>query len=151
MHCIDGAGWAQDKIKKLRAWKQRSSPLQDGAMHFTLLALMVAGAEAGACTPVDSCPKLSDGLYCPVNDVTEHADINRDVALIKSYLDETPLNYAMAKEVYTMGNFSSKGAGNMRTLQDLAQKDMTVGGKYTNVSLKKQIHPQRSVLTVAHS
>ena len=102
-------------------------------MRLVLLGLAAAGAEAGACTPVDSCPKLSDGLYCPVNDVTEHGDINRDVALIKKYLDETPLNYAMAKEVYTMGNFSSKGLGNMRTLQDLALKDMTVGGKYTNV------------------
>ena len=70
-------------------------------MRFMLLAFMVVGAEAGACTPVDSCPKLSDGLYCPVNDVTEHADINRDVKLIKDYLAETPLNYAMAKQVYT--------------------------------------------------
>ena len=88
------------------------------AMRVMLVAFMAAGAEAGACTPVDSCPKLSDGLYCPVNDVTEHADINRDVKLIKEYLAETPLNYAMAKQVYTEGNFSSKGLGNMRTLQD---------------------------------
>ena len=111
------------------------------AMHFMLLAFMVAGAEAGACTPVDSCPKLSDGLYCPVNDVTEHADINRDVKLVKDYLAETPLNYAMAKQVYTAGNFSSKGLGNMRTLQDLAQKDMTVDGKYTNVPLQNYKGP----------
>ena len=47
----------------------------------------------------------------------------------------------MAKQVYTAGNFSSKGLENMRTLQDLAQKDMTVDGKYTNVSLQNQKGP----------
>ena len=102
-----------------RLTTQAQRPCEMAAMRLILTAFMVAGAEAGACTPVDSCPKLSDGLYCPVNDVTEHADINRDVKLIKEYLAETPLNYAMAKQVYTEGSFSSKGLGNMRTLQDL--------------------------------
>jgi len=96
-----------------------------------LMANLFASALGGACTPVDSCPKLSDGLYCPVNDVTEHADINRDVKQIKDLLKDS--DYAGAKAVYTGGSFSSKGAGIMRTLQDLAQKDMTSGGKYTNV------------------
>jgi hypothetical protein len=67
-----------------------------------------------------------------VNDVTEHADINRDVMEIKTKLSESPVNYAGAKTVYTDGQYSSKGSG-MRTLQALAQKDMTVSGKYTNV------------------
>eukprot|EP00438_Fugacium_kawagutii_P009586 Skav215544 [mRNA] locus=scaffold4176:70066:71911:- [translate_table: standard] len=54
------------------------------ALRSMLVASLCARAFGGACTPVDSCPKLSDGMYCPVNDVTEHADINRDVKLIKA-------------------------------------------------------------------
>ena len=61
-----------------------NAPCKMAAMHCMLAALVVAGAEAGACTPVDSCPKLSDGL-CAVN-VTEHVDINRDVKLIQRVL-----------------------------------------------------------------
>merc|ERR1719203_852118 len=94
---------------------------------------VIGGAHGGACTPADQCPMLSDGKYCPVNDVTEHGDINEDVAEISKYLKEDPPNYAKAKEVYTTGVHSSKGGDQMRTLQDLAKKDMTVGGKYTNV------------------
>lgn len=94
------------------------------------LALLPSVAVGGACTPPESCPKLSDGLYCPVNDVTEHGDINRDVKLISQLLKDD--NYAEALAVYTSGNFSSKGAGNMRTLQDLAQKDMLTSNGYTN-------------------
>lgn len=30
------------------------------------LALLPSVAVGGACTPPESCPKLSDGLYCPV-------------------------------------------------------------------------------------
>jgi hypothetical protein len=104
-------------------------------MLFTIfLASLISRASAAACTPAaDNCPKLSDGLYCPVNDVTEHGDINRDVAQIKTYLSEDPVNYAAAKEVYTDGDHSSKGGGVMRTLQALAQKDMTgSSGAYTN-------------------
>lgn len=101
------------------------------SLRIVLVATCFASASAGACTPVDSCPKLSDGLYCPVNDVTEHADINRDVKLIKDHLKAN--DYTSAKAVYTGGSFSSKGGGIMRTLQALAQKDMTVNGKYTNV------------------
>jgi len=55
------------------------------------------------------------------------------VAEIKQRLAEDPPDYTGAKEVYTDGVHSSKGAGVMRTLQALAQKDMTVDGKYTNV------------------
>eukprot|EP00435_Cladocopium_sp_Y103_P023360 s182_g5.t1 len=113
-------------------------------LRIVLVATCFASAFGGACTPVDSCPKLSDGLYCPVNDVTEHADINRDVKLIKelpSFQSEPDLaqehlaanDYTSAKAVYTGGSFSSKGGGIFRTLQALAQKDMTVSGKYTNV------------------
>ncbi|CAE7595867.1 unnamed protein product [Symbiodinium natans] len=121
-----------------------------GVIRLVLLGLVATGAEGGACTPVDSCPKLSDGLYCPVNDVTEHADINRDVALIKRYLDDPP-DYAMAKEVYTMGNSSSKGLGNMRTLQDLALKDMTVDGKYTNVFYTGALNLYNSTAAIWHN
>jgi len=101
------------------------------ALRAVLLAKYLTAVLGGACTPVDSCPKLSDGLYCPVNDVTEHADINKDVKLIKELLADN--DYEGAKAVYTNGNYSSKGLDNMRTLQDLAKKDMTVDGKYTNV------------------
>eukprot|EP00438_Fugacium_kawagutii_P027124 Skav225187 [mRNA] locus=scaffold3065:22022:31600:+ [translate_table: standard] len=101
------------------------------ALRSVLVASLCARAFGGACTPVDSCPKLSDGMYCPVNDVTEHADINRDVKLIKELLADG--DYDGAKDVYVNGNESSKGAGKMRTLQGLAQKDQTSGGKYTNV------------------
>jgi hypothetical protein len=102
-------------------------------MLFTVFLLGLIGrANAAACTPnADNCPKLSDGSYCPVNDVTEHGDSNRDVKQIATFLKESPPNYAKAKEVYTQGMHSSKGSG-MRTLQKLAQKDMTVSGKYTN-------------------
>eukprot|EP00931_Biecheleriopsis_adriatica_P112078 TRINITY_DN865_c0_g1_i1.p1 TRINITY_DN865_c0_g1~~TRINITY_DN865_c0_g1_i1.p1 ORF type:complete len:430 (+),score=101.12 TRINITY_DN865_c0_g1_i1:117-1406(+) len=104
------------------------------AMLFAILAAgFFRNTRAALCQPADSCPKLSDGLYCPVNDVTEHGDINRDVKEIKTWLAKDPPDYAKAKEVYTNGNHSSKGGGKMRTLQALAQKDMTVGGKYTNV------------------
>ena len=60
------------------------------------------------------------------------------------------MNYAMAKEVYTMGNFSSKGAGNMRTLQDLALKDMTVSGKYTNVFYSGALSLYGSISAIWH-
>lgn len=93
---------------------------------------LVTGAGAASCNPVDSCPKLSDGLYCPVNNVTEHGDINRDVKLIADYMGESPPNYAAARTVYAEGHFSSKGSSGMRTLQAMAQKDMTVSGKYNN-------------------
>jgi hypothetical protein len=52
---------------------------------------------------------------------------------IKELLSEDPINYAGAKTVYTDGQYSSKGQGEMRTLEGLAKKDMTVNGKYTNV------------------
>jgi hypothetical protein len=102
-------------------------------MLFFVVSLvgLVGSASAALCVPVDSCPKLSDALYCPVNNVTEHGDINRDVAQISTLLKESPPNYAQAKTVYTNGMYSTKGA-NMRTLRALAQKDMTVNGKYTN-------------------
>ena len=60
-------------------------------MSKTIVAILLASfgaADAVACEPVDSCPMLSDGLYCPVNNVTEHADISRDVAEIGSLLGE---------------------------------------------------------------
>lgn len=98
-----------------------------------VLLASVGVADAAPCVPVNQCPMLSDGLYCPVNDVTEHADSNRDVAAISALLSaEGGPNYAAAKSVYTDGQESSKGAGVFRTLQGLAQKDMTAGGKYTN-------------------
>jgi len=106
------------------------------AMSKTAAAVLLASlgaADAASCEPVDSCQQLSDGLYCPVNDVTEHANINKDVAAISVLLSEDPPNYADAKSVYTDGQESSKGGGVMRTLEALAQKDMTSGGKYTNV------------------
>ena len=115
-------------------------------MLFVLLALEVSFAAAGPCT--GACPKLSDGLYCPVNDVTEHADVNRDVKLIKELLSAG--DYAAAKGVYTSGNFSSKGLGEMRTLQDLAQKDMTSGGKYTNVFYSGALALYGSINAVWH-
>lgn len=118
-----------------------------------LLILSVLGlfrdASAALCDPVDSCPKLSDGLYCPVNDVTEHGDSNRDVKLIASYMSESPKNYAAAKTVYTDGNFSTKGSG-MRTLQALAQKDMTVSGTYTNVFYSGALDLQGSIDAIWH-
>jgi hypothetical protein len=88
---------------------------------------MISGSTAYAdmCKAVsvgEAFPQLSDDLYCPVNDVTEHADINRDVKEMKTYLSEDPPNYAKAKEVYTDGVYSSKGGGVMRTLQALAQR-----------------------------
>jgi hypothetical protein len=102
-----------------------------------LLALALIGffseANAAACTPADSCPKLSDGDYCPVNDVTEHADINKDVKAIADKLKEDPANYIAAKAIYTDGQESSKGGGVMRTLQGLATKDFTKGGTVINV------------------
>ena len=104
-------------------------------MSKTIVAILLASfgaADAVACDPVDSCPMLSDGLYCPVNNFTEHADINRDVAEIGSLLGEYPPNYAAAKTVYTDGQESSKGGGVMRILQEMAQQDMTASGKYTN-------------------
>ncbi|CAL1159316.1 unnamed protein product [Cladocopium goreaui] len=82
------------------------------SLRIVLVATCFASAFGGACTPVDS-------LYCPVNDVTEHADINKDVKLIKEPV--------LISAVYTGGSFS-KGGGIMRTLQALAQKDMTVNG-----------------------
>eukprot|EP00930_Biecheleria_cincta_P061188 TRINITY_DN46748_c0_g1_i1.p1 TRINITY_DN46748_c0_g1~~TRINITY_DN46748_c0_g1_i1.p1 ORF type:complete len:432 (-),score=87.68 TRINITY_DN46748_c0_g1_i1:244-1539(-) len=97
------------------------------------LASLFSGASAGACTPADGCPKLSDGDYCPVNDVTEHANINKDVKEISDKLKENPPNYAAAKTIYVDGMHSSKGAGIMRTLQSLATKDMSKGGTVTNV------------------
>jgi hypothetical protein len=100
----------------------------------TVLLASLGAADAAACVPSDSCPMLADGLYCPVNDVTEHADINRDVAAISSLLSAdapTQGDYAAAKAVYTDGQNSVKAPG-MRTLQALAQKDMTSSGKYTN-------------------
>jgi hypothetical protein len=93
----------------------------------------IGGAGAALCNPTNACPRLSDGLYCPVNDVTEHGDSNRDVKEIKDLLSEDTINYAGAKTVYTDGQYSSKGQGEMRTLEGLAKKDMTVNGKYTNV------------------
>jgi len=93
---------------------------------------LFSSARAAACSPVDQCAKLSDGKYCPVNNVKEHGDINRDVAKIAKYLKESTPNYASAKTVYENGLESSKGGGTMRTLKGLAQKDMTSGGKYTN-------------------
>jgi len=98
----------------------------------SLLSLFVS-ASAGACTPADSCPKLSDGSYCPVNDVTEHANINKDVKAIADKLKESPPNYAGAKTIYAEGLSSSKGAGKMRTLQSMALKDFSKGGTVTNV------------------
>jgi len=98
-----------------------------------LVLALLDVANAAACSPEDSCPKLSDGSYCPVNDVREHGDINEDVAEIKKKLGESPPNYAAAKTVYTKGVHSSKGGGKMRTLEGLAKKDMTSSGKYTNV------------------
>ena len=100
--------WLKPGLKRGEptAQKYNLPELTMAAIRLVLLGLVATGAEGGACNPVDSCPKLSDGLYCPVNDITEHADINRDVALIKRYLEDTP-DYAMAREVYTMGNFSS--------------------------------------------
>jgi len=95
------------------------------------LAALLGSASSALCLPSDSCPKLSDAKYCPVNDVKEHGDINRDVSQIKTYLAETPPNYVKAKEVYTNGMYSSKGTSN-RTLQGLAQSDMTSSGKYAN-------------------
>jgi hypothetical protein len=78
---------------------------------------------------------LSDGQYCPVNDVGEHADVNKDVRAIGSYLGEG--NFAQAKVVYTTGMESTKcGIGctlMMRTLQGIAQKDMIDNNTYTNV------------------
>mmetsp|Transcript_25221 Transcript_25221/g.69321 ORF Transcript_25221/g.69321 Transcript_25221/m.69321 type:complete len:429 (-) Transcript_25221:340-1626(-) len=98
----------------------------------TLLGFL-SGAAAGPCTDHSGkCTFLSDGMYCPVNDVREHADVNKDVALVAKHLKKDPPDYAAAKTVYTEGVESSKGGGIMRTLQDLAQKDMTSGG-YTNV------------------
>jgi hypothetical protein len=102
-------------------------------LRTVLAASFLAGANGALCSPTDNCPKLSDNLYCPVNDVTEHGDSNRDVKEIKDKLSETPVNYAAAKTVYTDGVYSSKGGGTMRTLQGLAQKDMTgSSGSYTN-------------------
>jgi len=96
------------------------------------LAGLVGGAGAATCSPANQCPRLSDHRYCPVNDVTEHGDVNRDVKRIKEDLASSPPNYTSAKMVYTNGMFSSKGNGNMRTLQGLALKDMTSSGTYTN-------------------
>jgi hypothetical protein len=102
---------------------------------FCLSAISLAGlfgtAGAALCIPSSSCPKLSDGLYCPVNNVTEHGDINRDVKEIYQHLAEDPPDYATAKSIYTTGKHSVK-SDSMRTLQGLAQKDMTVDGTYTN-------------------
>lgn len=114
------------------------------------LFLAIGGANAGACTPADSCPKLSDGLYCPVNDVTEHADINRDVAEISKLLKENPINYAQAKVVYASGKFSSKGGNSMRTLQAMAQKDMTASGKYTNAFYSGALDLYGSINAIWH-
>ena len=50
-----------------------------------------------------------------------------------------------------MGNFSSKGLGNMRTLQDLALKDMTVGGKYTNVFYTGALSLYNSTAAIWHN
>jgi len=80
----------------------------------------------------DRSPKLSDGDYCPVNDVSEHADINEDVKEIATKLKEDPPNYGAAKTIYTDGMYSSKGGNKMRTLQDMAKKDMSKGGTVVN-------------------
>jgi len=88
------------------------------------------GANAGACSG-GACTFLSDGRYCPVNDVREHADINKDVAEVAMYLRRSPPAYADAMTVYENGVYSSKGGNVMRTLRDLARKVMTVNG-YTN-------------------
>lgn len=102
--------------------------------HLVLSLLSFCGnASAAACNPTDGCPKLSDGDYCPVNDVTEHANINKDVKEIATKLKESPPNYAAAKTIYTDGMHSSKGGDVKRKLQALAKKDMSKGGTVTNV------------------
>jgi len=103
-----------------------------GVFLLSLLGLF-GNASGAACNPEDSCPKLSDGSYCPVNDVTEHANINKDVKVIAEKLKQDPTDYTGAKKIYTEGLSSSKGAGKFRTLQALATKDMSKGGTVTNV------------------
>jgi len=97
-----------------------------------LVLALLDVAAAAACKPANSCPKLSDNLYCPVNNVTEQGDINEDVAEISKLLKEEPPNYKQAKTVYSEGKYSSMGKGAMRTLQIGAKKDLTKEGKYTN-------------------
>jgi hypothetical protein len=96
------------------------------------VASLFGSTRAALCNPKDQCAKLTDGLYCPVNNVKEHGDINRDVKKISEHLGKSTPDYTSAKNVYENGLESSKGSSK-RTLKSLAQKDMTVGGKYTNV------------------
>jgi hypothetical protein len=119
-------------------------------LFIVVLASLVGRVSAALCSPADQCPKLSDDLYCPVNDVTEHGDSNRDVKKIAEYLKESPPNYAKAKEVYQNGEFSTKGSG-MRTLQALAKKDMTVNGKYTNAWYSGSLVQAGSIDAIWHN
>jgi len=118
------------------------------AIRIPALLAILGRASAGACD--GACTFLSDGLYCPVNDVREHADVNKDVAAVAMHLKEDPPNYAAAKTVYTDGLESSKGGGVMRTLQGLAQKDMTANG-YTNIFFSGALDLYGSIDDIWHN
>jgi hypothetical protein len=60
--------------------------------------------------------------YVSVSDVSQHARMTLDVGSFETFINDA--DYTSAKGIYTDGENSVKGSG-MRTLQGMAQKDLT--------------------------
>ncbi len=84
-----------------------------------------AASSASTTAAVAASSKPAAGGYTPVSDVTSHAAMGDDIAVIKKQLanvkEAKPVDWAAVKTAFTAGGASKKGDGTTRTLASLVK------------------------------